>query len=394
MPLRVYMYPAGVAGMAFYSYKLANALAERGLRVTQFVEDQYELENLPIKFTKARVLSGKYTGVNSNQGKIRRIVKIIGAYCYNSRKFYYYVKRDSPEVVHLQSFLFYPIEWYLVNRLRMTDSRIVLTVHNVLPYKFYTLRFTKLELMILRYIYNVADKLIVHSENNKQQLLKNFSLESDKVVVIPHGEYSIEKECREVSESEARSRLGVKKKERIILFFGYIRKIKGLDVLLEAFDQVAERFQDIVLIIAGSVIEGQSFDQYRQIMDRMRHGYKVRCFLEYVQFDKIPTFFRPADIVVLPYIEFSAQSGVLHLAQGFGKPVIVTNVGGLPEAVDDHETGLIVPPGDVTRLADALAYLLGNDRLRTTMGQQAQKRATEKFSWNAIAKITIEKAYT
>ena len=126
----------------------------------------------------------------------------------------------------------------------------------------------------------------------------------------------------------------------------------------------------------------------------MKYKSRVKCLIEYIEHQDIPVFFRPADIVVLPYLQFHSQSGVLHLAQGFGKAVIVTNVGGLPEVVEDQTTGLIVPPGDVDRLAWAMTYLLENEELRTEMGRRAKKMAMERFSWNAIAKATIEKAYS
>jgi glycosyltransferase involved in cell wall biosynthesis len=387
------MYPAGHAGVALYTYKLANALAGKGLRVTLFGDDQYELDHLSAKFNKANILSSKYEGIKTNKGTIARIVGIIGAHFYNSYKVYSYVRKDRPEIVHLHSFFFYPIEWCFLNRLKRTKARIILTVHNVVPYRFYIPLLRRLELAILQYIYNMADKLIVHSETNRRQLLANFSVEKDKVAVIPHGEYSLDWIYERASGGEARQRLDITENQKVILFFGYIRKIKGIDVLLKAFDRVAESFPNVVLVIAGSVIEGQSFSEYEQIMSRMRHRSRIRCFIRYVEHEDIPIFFTSADIVVLPYVEFSAQSGVLHLAQGFGKAVIVTDVGGLPEVVEDHETGVIVPPGDVDQLAKAMSYLLENDGPRIEMGQRGREIATNRFSWETIAKATIEKAY-
>lgn len=387
------MYPAGVAGMALYSYKLGNALAEQGILVTQFVEDKYELERLPAKFFKERVLSGRYAGTNSNQRPAWRMLSIFGAYCYNAYRFYSGVKKDCPEVVHLQSFLFYPVEWYLINRLKARDCKIVLTVHNIVPYKFYCHRLRRLELAILGYIYNGADKLIVHSEMNKRQLLANFEVDKAKVLVIPHGEYGLGDICGDISVREARVRLNLRRNSRVILFFGYIRRIKGLDVLLRAFEQIAGDFPDAVLVIAGSPSEGESFGPYRDIMAGMEYGDRVMCFVEYIRTEDIPLFFLSTDIVVLPYTEFSAQSGVLHMAQGFGKAVITSDVGGLPEANEKDKTGIIVPAGDVKSLADAMHCLLANEDMRTRMGNRARELAAETFSWNAIARSTMEKAY-
>ena len=387
------MYPAGQAGMALYSYKLANALADQGLQVNLFVDDRYELDHLPSRFSKTRVLSRKNVSFTSRKRRAVRIANIIAAHFYNWYKFYRYIQRDRPEIVHIQT-LFFLVDWYILRFLKRTGITLVITVHDVVPHKFYTRRFVWLELVILQYIYNKADKLIVHAETNKEQLLASFSIDESKVIVIPHGEYSLHAISQEISETEARSMLGLDEGQRAMLFFGFIRKIKGIGTLLEAFDNVAETFPNIVLIIAGSVIQGESFAEHRQVISRMKHKSQVKCFIKYVEHDEIAVFFTSADIVVLPYLKFSSQSGVLHLAQGFGKAVIGTDVGGIPEAIEDGKTGVIVPAGDVTRLAEAMRYLLKNDDIRTRMGQRAEQMAMERFSWDDIAKATIEKAYS
>lgn len=387
------MYPAGRAGMALYSYKLANALAGKGVRVTLFVDDHYELDNLPFKFKKVKALSSRNDTIGLNKNRIVTIANIIGAHLYNLHKFYCYVKKNRPEIVHIQS-LFYLADWYILSHIKRTKAMLVLTVHDVIPHKFYTKRFRWLELVILQYMYNKADKLIVHAERNRRQLLANFSVDVHKVIVIPHGEYSLYGISQEVSENEVRSILNLNYNQKIILFFGYIRKIKGIDVLLKSFDKVAELFPNVMLIIAGPVIQGESFSEYREVMSHMRFRNRVKFLIKYVKHKDVAIFFKCADIVVLPYLEFYSQSGVLYLAQGFGKAVIVTDVGGMPEVVKNEETGLVVPPGDVDRLVEAMGYLLENEELRKKMGQRARELAMERFSWDAIAKATIEKVYS
>jgi D-inositol-3-phosphate glycosyltransferase len=392
MPLRVYMYPAGRAGMALYSYKLANALAEKGVRVSLFVDDQYELDNLPAGFNKIKLLSSRRIGDRWKGHKALKIVNIILGHLCGWYRFYRRVRRDGPEIIHIQS-LFYWVDWLFLAGLGKTSSQLILTVHDVIPHKFYTKHFTWVELIILGFMYKKADKLIIHAEMNRQQLLYEFPFAEDKAVVIPHGEYSLSGITQEISQDEARSVLELDDNQRVILFFGYIRKIKGIDILLRAFDRAAERYPDIVLVIAGSVIQGESFDDEDKYIKEMKYGNRVKCFIKYIKHQDIPKFFTVADIVVLPYIEFHSQSGVLHLAQGFGKPVIASCVGGLPEVIEDQETGLIVPPGDVEQLTEAMTYLLGDGELRVRMGRRAREIAMDRFSWETIAKITIEKAY-
>jgi glycosyltransferase involved in cell wall biosynthesis len=98
-------------------------------------------------------------------------------------------------------------------------------------------------------------------------------------------------------------------------------------------------------------------------------------------------------VVAIPYREFFSQSGVLHLAQGFGKAVVATDVGGLPEVVENGVTGMIVPAGDIERLGKAIFYLLENEEVRGKLGTTARVRAAEKFGWDGIAEATIQYAY-
>lgn len=390
---KVCIYPAGQAGMALYSYKLANALASHGLDVSLFVDDQYELDHLPASFTKIRGLSSKNVSLSSKDYPIIRILKILIAHFRNWSKLFRHLKKDRPDIIHVQP-QFYLMDWCSLALLKKKGFKIVVTIHDVIPHKFFARHFHRVELLLLQFIYNKADKLIVHSERNKRQLLDRFSQDESRVIVIPHGEYRLDGLGREITKIEARSMLDLDENDKVLLFFGFIRRVKGIDTLLRAFDSVAEALHDALLIIAGCCIQGESFSQYEALLRRMLHGDRVKVFLEYVKHKDVPAFFRATDIVILPYLKFSSQSGVLHLAQGFGKATIVTDVGGMPEVVEDYRTGLVVPPGDVEKLAKAILYLLINEEKRIEMGELAREVALKEFSWDAIARRTIDSVYS
>jgi D-inositol-3-phosphate glycosyltransferase len=390
---KVYLYPAGQAGMALYSYKLANALAGHGLDVSLFVDDQYELDHLPASFTRIRGLSSKNVSARSKNCPIIRTLKVLIAHFHNWSKLFRHVKKDRPDIIHVQP-QFYLMDWCSLALLKKKGFKIVVTIHDVIPHKFFTRHFHWAELLLLQFMYDEADKLIVHSKRNKRQLLDRFSLDESRVIVIPHGEYGLDGLSREISKIEARSMLGLDENEKVLLFFGFIRRVKGIETLLRAFDSVAEALHDAILIIVGCCIQGESFTQYEAQLRRMLHGDRVKVFLEYVKHKEVSAFFRAADIVVLPYLKFSSQSGVLHLAQGFGKATIVTDVGGMPEAVEDYRTGLVVPPGDAEKLAKGIIYLLTNEEKRIEMGRLAREVALKEFSWDAIARRTIESVYS
>lgn len=99
--------------------------------------------------------------------------------------------------------------------------------------------------------------------------------------------------------------------------------------------------------------------------------------------------FQRSSVVVLPYVE-AAQSGVVPTAYGFGRPVVVTTVGGIPEQVDDGVTGLIVPPRDARALADAVIKIMKDEKLRREMGRNASRKLERDFAWDDIAAETVE----
>ncbi len=172
----------------------------------------------------------------------------------------------------------------------------------------------------------------------------------------------------------------------VILFFGYIRPYKGLDILLSSFAEVQKIVPDAVLLIAGEAKE--PFRKYEQRMARLGISHAVKSFIGYVPLEKVPVFFSSADIVVLPYRSIY-QSGVVHLAFGFQRPVIVTRVGGLPETVEHGKTGFVVPPEDAKALAQALIQALSNPQLLKTMGRNAYQKSQQALSWSLIAEKTI-----
>ena len=120
----------------------------------------------------------------------------------------------------------------------------------------------------------------------------------------------------------------------------------------------------------------------------MAHPERFEVHNEFVSRDLSADLFRRASVVVLPYTEAS-QSGVLAFAYTFGKPVVVTDVGSLPEVVDEGETGLVVPPKDTQALAEAVVSVLSNPEKRRAMGEKAYLKATTDLSWDRIAEQTM-----
>jgi glycosyltransferase involved in cell wall biosynthesis len=139
---------------------------------------------------------------------------------------------------------------------------------------------------------------------------------------------------------------------QVVLFFGNVRPYKGLRDLIEAWPRVRAE-QNTLLVVAGTFFE--SIDSYKEQIHRLGVSGSVRLFDEYIPNEDIPALFALSDLLVLPY-RSASQSGVIPLAASFGKPVVTTNVGGLPEALAG--TGVVVPPNNPSALGAAVIHAL------------------------------------
>lgn len=263
---------------------------------------------------------------------------------------------------------------------------MIITVHNVEPHKP-TVGFTP---SWFRPIYRCSDKLIVHSITNKHRLVEIYPELVDKIVVIPHGVWV---PTKRYSKEEARNRLGIPLNRKVILFFGGIRRNKGLDLLLEAMAVLCKRYLNSndppLLIVAGSLPVNESFTPYSQRIMELEIEKHVYAKIGFVPDEEVPYYFCASDVVALPYTDqFQAHSGVLMLAYGYGVPVVVTDVGSLGETVREDGTGVVISQRDPDILAEALRSLLGNPDTHTRAAQNMLRLSVEKYSWRAVAEQT------
>ena len=174
----------------------------------------------------------------------------------------------------------------------------------------------------------------------------------------------------------------VEEQENTILFFGRIWDYKGLQYLIEAEPLITARIPNARIVIAG---RGDDFGKYERMMVNRDRFDRPN---ERIPDEQVAQLFQEASIVVCPYIEAS-QSGVLAIANAFGKPVVATTVGGIPEMIEHGKTGLLVPPRDARSLADAIVSLLQNHPLRQQMRQYALHTSQTELSWPSIARRTM-----
>ena len=230
-----------------------------------------------------------------------------------------------------------------------------------------------------RYFLKACDAFITMSEKVLNDLR---SFEPVKPArLVPHPLY--DNFGPKISKAEARKILGIPQTERVLLFFGFIRRYKGLDILLEAMSDERIKAQNIKLLIAGEFYEDET--PYKKLIADNRLEQTVTLHNGFIAGKDVKTFFCAADGVVQPYRN-ATQSGVTPLAYHFEKPMIVTAVGGLPDLVPHKKAGLVAQP-DAQSIADAILefFALGENYFLPHLLEEKKR-----YSWKRLTDAIIE----
>jgi glycosyltransferase involved in cell wall biosynthesis len=188
-----------------------------------------------------------------------------------------------------------------------------------------------------------------------------------------------------VNKAEARERLGLNLNDRIILFFGFIRKYKGLDILLEAMTIIRQKNAGIKLLVAGEFYEDEKL--YRELIEKNDLSDVLILRTEFIADRDVKYYLCAADVVVQPYRN-ATQSGVTPLAYHFEKPMIVTNVGSLPALVPDGKVGLVAEPEPASIAAAVTRYFeLGENYFIPHLRSEK-----EKYSWHQLTEAILKLA--
>jgi len=257
---------------------------------------------------------------------------------------------------------------------------------------FLTRLFTKTKIMYL------CDNIIPHERRIEDRLLTRiglwnvhyFIVQSEAVKKdllyfhpnaiykeVPHPVYEIF--SNKYTNEQARAHFNFSSKDRVILFFGYIRKYKGLHILIDAMPRVLQQMP-MKLLVAGEFYDDE--ENYRKQIKQLNLESSVFVFDNYIPNEEVGLYYSAADVVVLPYIS-ATQSGIIQIAYNYDKPVITTNVGGLPEVVAEGKTGFIVSSEDTDALAQAIVKFF-NTKNKKSYAENI-KEFKKQFSWDRMA---------
>ncbi len=384
--------PRGTRGMVYYAYKLCTAMAENGADVTLITSSDYELADRPHNFTVHPVLRPTSTpsgpapaGAGPLRRRLRRLrrlamgaVRVIVEWLRLTR----HLQRMRPDIVQFGSIehaIEGPFLWYLRRRgMRLTDI-----VHEPEIRSVRGLRWA-VDVRLYRGIYRLFDAVFLHGEANCRRFAELYPhVPADRIHSIQIGS-SVILDPEEERDVNLRARHGIPPDAPVVVFFGTLLPSKGIEDLIEAFVAVHARRPDARLLIAGHPSRLMEEGQLARLATRLGVGDVVTVDEGYVPNEELGALMGMARVAVLPYRNATA-SGALQVAYSYGRPVIATRVGGLPEVVDEGESGLVVAPQRPDELAEAILSLVDDPEAAERMGAHALHLAQTRHAWTSIA---------
>lgn len=284
------------------------------------------------------------------------------------------ILRFAPKLVILPWWnpFFGPAFYVIVFLVKLfSRARVLFVIHNVLPHE--RLPFDRL---LTSCTLKKGDFHIVQSTENEDKLLH--ILKKPLFRKVPHPNYNAFKQ-EEISRADARDRLSLPTRAKVLLFFGFVREYKGLMYLIEALPAIIEKLPEAKLLIVGDFFDDKQ--KYLCRIEELGVASAVAVYDGYIPDREVGTYFSAANLVVLPY-ESATQSGIVPIAYAFGKPVIVTSVGGLPEVVKDGKTGYVVPPENPGALAESVVRYFEQDKEREFSAEIEIEQ--DRFSWKRM----------
>lgn len=283
------------------------------------------------------------------------------------------ISKLKPDIVIVKFWLPFmgPCFGTILRRIKKNKhSRVVSIIDNIIPHekRFGDRPFAK-------YFVKPVDAFVVMSRSVEEDM-KKFVRADQPVRFIPHPIY--DNYGLPIAKDESRKKLGLDSDGKYLLFFGFIRDYKGLDLLLDAMADERIRKMGIKAIVAGEYYSDSK--PYEEQIERLGIKDLLILHTDFIPDSEVGPYFGAADMVVQPY-KTATQSGISQMAYHFEKPMLVTNVGGLPEIVPNGKAGYVTEP-NAKEIADAIVDFYENNRKESF--EQFVKEEKKKFSWDTM----------
>lgn len=287
-----------------------------------------------------------------------------------------HIKKEKPDLVVIQWWHPYFAPCYFGLCKLLKSREILFVCHNVFPHERFPL-----DKQLTKLVLKQGDYFITQSRMDAEDLL---SIKPDaRYKVTPHPTYNAFK-IKDMTGAEARSILKIKENAKVLLFFGFVREYKGLKYLLDAMPAIRQGVPDIQLWVVGDF--GSDKESYMNQIVSLKIGDVVKVVEGYIADAEVEKYFAACDMVALPYSS-ATQSGIVQIAYGFQKPVLVTDVGGLPDVVTDGKTGYVVESKSTKAIAEAAVDFFNKNRAAEFTQNIIKEK--ERFSWETFVKNLI-----
>jgi len=278
--------------------------------------------------------------------------------------------------------IFYTNVLVLFNLLvvKILFGKVVLTVHDVSSFSN-----SSDSSIIGNLIYKLTDKIITHNEFSKSEIINVNANLSSCISIVPHGNYTPFINIQ-YDKEKSKEQLGIPNNRRILLFFGMIKKVKGLEVLLSALKGVIKQNPDVLLIIAGRVWEND-FSAYQKIIDENNLSEYVLLHTKFIPQEDVEHYYCASDLVILPYKKIY-QSGVLMMTLSYERPALVSDLPPLKEIISDNENGFLFKAENVSDLTAKLNSILSDEGLMEEVRVKGAELINTKYDWGEIGRQT------
>lgn len=361
----------GHGGMNYYDFGLCRGLVGAGITPTLYTCDETDITpGLPFAAVACyrRIYGADPTwrrGLRYLSGSLRAL---IGA------------RRAGSKLAHFHFFQVGVLELFNVGIAKLLLMRVIITAHDVEAFRG--------EWSAIKSgVYALADAVIAHNRVSQRELMRVLGVPSSKIHVIPHGNY-LDYVGLVTPADSARARLNLPPEAKVLLFFGQIKAVKGLDLLLDAMGAVKDEHPDVLLVIAGKMW-GQDFAVYQAQIDRLGLAGHCVSHIRYVADDEVAAYYAAADLVVLPYRRIY-QSGVILMAMSYGKPVLASDLDGMKEVIEDQVTGYLFRCGDSDALAKRLNTVLADPGAMQRVGAEGLALMRSGYGWDHIGGLTAQ----
>ncbi len=365
--------PIGAHGSShhFYLFGQSQGLIKNGCNVSLYTNTETadpKINGLDFFTYYKEIFSSKFKVINGLKWIIGSLYSILHARFSHNCIFHFHI--------------FYTNFLVLFNLLlvKLLLGKVVLTIHDVDSFA------KKENKQISNLIYMIADLVLTHNQFSKEHILKTYPYLNGKIFIIPHGNYTPFINVRN-DKIASRIYLGLDQRKKVILFFGMIKKVKGLDVLLESFKKVIDKHPNIILLIAGRPWK-DDFCNYQQIIEKNNLENNIVLHTRYIPQNDVEHYYCASDLVVLPYKKIY-QSGVLMMALSYERPVLVSDLCPLKEVINDNQNGFLFKSENSNDLAKKLNIILSSSEKLEKVQKNGNILINEKFGWDAIGRLTL-----